>query len=190
MKVTIDSKAFDASFRKMKEGLGQVLVNTSHEIGLATESKIKEEWPVSSGESGRQISTKTVKKGTRIITTVGTDVKTPWAIIIEEGRKPNNSFPNLGGISKFIARTPSLQKGLQAMVVDNGGKRPKNILVSQEYESLTSAQKGMVFVVARSIAKKGIEGRHIFEKVKGKDMPMLTEKILNRNLTKYLQKFQ
>lgn len=192
MKIKIDTTKFLAGLDKLSEKLGQAIVDGSHEAGLMIEGRIKEEWPVSTGESARQITTKTIVQKGKVVTRVGSSVKVPWAVIIEEGRKKGSKLPNLGAISKFLGRNKPLQRSLDSVRKEQYDKakshrssfKPTKIIrVSDEFDDLDSKQKGMVFIIARAVARNGIKGKFIFKKVRGRSekdaRDIIFRKVLN-----------
>lgn len=174
----LNRKNLEKEILKLSQNFEFEMLKGMQEAGLFLESEIKKDWPTSSGVSGREITADTTISNGLAKTWVGSSLKAPWAIVVEKGRAPGK-LPNLGAISKWIARTPKVQTGLREMVRRNGG-RLNSIQVQDKYETLDSTQRGVVFVIARSIAKKGIKGRFIFKKVRQKKIRQARKIVLKR----------
>jgi len=76
---------------------------------------------------------------------VGTNLE--YTLIREYGRRPWR-FPNLDALVGWTARHGMITWG-----------------ATQKYDNLHYEDKGVVFVIARAIARNGIEGKHTFENV-------------------------
>lgn len=178
MKITVkNGREFDLALENLKKNLGEELVRGSQEAGLMLEGKIKKEWPVLTGTSSRDINTNTTIEKKVVKTRVGSDIKNPWSIVIEEGReKKKGKLPNFDGIANFLARKPSLLKAISP--------KASSFTINTEYDNLDSKQAGAVFVLARSIWRKGIEGKFIFRRVREK-----YGKNVNNIIIKRLSKF-
>ena len=77
----------------------------------------------------------------------GIQTNLPYAIIMEEGRRPGSRFPPFLPIERWVIRHKERFSG--AIEKFGGGKR---------------GLKGLVFVIRRNIAKKGIPSNSRFDK--------------------------
>lgn len=77
----------------------------------------------------------------------------PYAAIIEEGRRPGQRMPPLAAIIEWVKR-----KGIgRAYGPNQAGKRRVSKALSD------SAARGIAYVIARAIAKRGVPAHHILE---------------------------
>lgn len=107
--------------------------------------KIQEQLIIDSYDTGalaRSVTYRQVEDG---VVEVGTNLE--YAPIREYGRKPG-TFPNLDALVGWAARKGMITGG-----------------ASQKYDTLHYKDKGVIYLVARSIALKGIEGKHTFMRV-------------------------
>ena len=108
--------------------------------------KIKEQVEEDSYDLGglaNSITYRTVKPG---LVEVGSNLE--YAPVREYGRKPG-TFPNLDALVGWTARKGMITKGN----------------TTANYDDLYYKDKGVVFLIARAIATRGIEGKHSFSKV-------------------------
>lgn len=113
--------------------------------GEYLQGKLREQIEVDSYDTGnlaRSITYRLVKDGE---VEVGTNVE--YATIREYGRKPGK-FPNLDALVWWSARHGMITGG-----------------ATKKYDDLHYKDKGVVFVIARAIALRGIKGKHTFENV-------------------------
>jgi len=100
--------------------------------------------------------------------TGGIETGAPHAIVMEEGRRPGARMPPLQAIRRWVEL--KIRRGDMQMPADIGdmstqlrsdaGPRTRR----RRKRSTESRVKGLAFVIARSIARKGIKGRLFMRK--------------------------
>lgn len=108
-------------------------------------SKLKEQVEKDSYDLGNLANSITYRKARPGVVEVGSNLV--YAPVREYGRKPG-TFPNLDALVGRTARKKMIKGG-----------------ATQSYDSLHYTDKGVVFLVARAIATRGIEGKYTFKKV-------------------------
>jgi len=115
--------------------------SVSHELTVAMESslsflkgQVTVRTPVNTGKLRASITHSITSQFPNLIGVVGSPL--PYAPVMEEGRRPGAKMPPVGAIQHWVIRKLGIR-----------GKEGRAI----------------AWLIARSIAKKGIEGKHMFQ---------------------------
>lgn len=109
------------------------VVAAMHRATLITERNVKENTPISHGTLVRSIASDVSTSGVSVVGKVGTPLE--YAEVVEKGRKPGK-FPNIENLELWVQRT---------------------------FQVSGTELRRLTFRIARSIKKKGIRGRKMFE---------------------------
>jgi hypothetical protein len=135
-----------------------------HGTGIEMVNEVKGEFDgekAFTGKMKQSIRYEVNRQGSKIVLRVGSDPQiTPYAPVLEYGRKRNGKMPNLDAITMWV------HLKLRAV-----GK--------SFYDQLSSQEKGTVFVIARAIAKRGTKGRKVFTKLAKKYRPILYQRVVS-----------
>ena len=113
--------------------------------GEYLQSKLREEIRKDSYDTGNLARSITYRKVDDYTVEVGSALE--YAAVREYGRKPG-TFPNLDALVGWSARKGMITGG-----------------ATQRYDDLYYKDKSTIFLIARAIANRGIEGKHTFENV-------------------------
>lgn len=111
-------------------------------------SKLQEEISRDSYDTGALARSITYMK-TKDGVIVGSNLQ--YALVRENGRRPWK-FPPLDALVGWTARKGMITGG-----------------ATQRYDNLHYTDKGVIYVIARAIAERGIQGKHTFENVFNKE---------------------
>ena len=139
MKYTVEG--VDKFIKQVKMDANKALLY----CGEYLQGKLREQLSIDSYDTGalaRSVTYRLVEDG---VVEVGTNLE--YASIREYGRKPGR-FPNLDALVGWSARHGMITGG-----------------ATQKYDELHYKDKGVIFLVARAIARRGIQGKHTFENV-------------------------
>lgn len=139
MKYTVEG--VDKFIKQVKMDANKALLY----CGEYLQGKLREQLSIDSYDTGalaRSVTYRLVEDG---VVEVGTNLE--YAAIREYGRKPGR-FPNLDALVGWSARHGMITGG-----------------ATQRYDELHYKDKGVIFLVARAIARRGIQGKHTFENV-------------------------
>lgn len=139
MKYTVEG--VDKFIKQVKMDANKALLY----CGEYLQGKLREQLSIDSYDTGalaRSVTYRLVEDG---VVEVGTNLE--YAAIREYGRKPGR-FPNLDALVGWSARHGMITGG-----------------ATQKYDELHYKDKGVIFLVARAIARRGIQGKHTFENV-------------------------
>ena len=139
MKYTVEG--VDKFIKQVKMDANKALLY----CGEYLQGKLREQLSIDSYDTGalaRSVTYRLVEDG---VVEVGTNLE--YAAIREYGRKPGR-FPNLDALVGWSARHGMIEGG-----------------ATQRYDELHYKDKGVIFLVARAIARRGIQGKHTFENV-------------------------
>jgi len=149
------------------------------ETGAKVEELLAPKMPVNTGQLRGSLHS--VVTGRSVVT--GTPVV--QGVIMEHGRKPGARRPPLGPIALWVLRkirphvltysittgkaakvlgpSASAKAGLKKIAAGMSKKDKAKIVRAMGRAAATKAAERLAFVIARSIAKKGIKARHMFE---------------------------
>lgn len=140
MKYTVEG--VDKFIQKVKKDYNHALLYCAEYL----QGKIREEIQVDSYDTGALARSVTYRQVSDGVVEVGSALE--YAPVREYGRKPG-TFPNLDALVGWAAR--------HGMLIQWGA--------TSSYDDLYYKDKGTVFLIARAIAIRGIEGKHTFYKV-------------------------
>lgn len=137
--------------------------------GLFLKGQVEERWAVDTGFSRDRIEFEIDEGKSVTDLNVGfLDRQVDYAYFVENGRKPG-AFPPLQSIVEWLGGKKSLQKEMIASFYPDKKTVPL-IQRQSKYDALTSHQKGMVFIIGRSVAKNGTKGVGAFKEVRAKKL--------------------
>jgi hypothetical protein len=139
-----DGLSLDVSLKGLEETAASVDAYpqfVSQELNVAMEAalqllegQVAARTPVNTGQLRQSITHQILSPFPNLIGQVGSPL--PYAPVMEEGRRPGAKMPPVDAIKLWVVR----KLGIPPEEAD-----------------------GVAFVIARSIARKGIEGRHMFQ---------------------------
>lgn len=139
--------ALQDSFAKAPEFTRQRLLGAMTGATLFIEGEVKDAWPTGVFNSREQITSDAFSTPAGVLGVVGTP--SPYAPVIEDGRKPGKGVSVLG------------QQGIALWAEKKLGVAPKEAL-------------GVAFLVSRKIKREGIEAKQPFGKVVARSTAQLT----------------
>lgn len=157
----INKKQFLDEIQKTLGKVIRIAETESKRFALKIQSEIRLEWPVGTGESRNRILVRKLSDGgyevyaqpeyAKYIDDIDPDV--------EYVRRPGSKLPPLDNVAEWAKR--------------------KNIVGGSDYDSLPTDERGIVFLIARKIAKDGIKNLKIFYRTQEK-----YRDIIERDITK------
>lgn len=142
MKYTVDIQSLKAVMRNIQEKSDRALEICGEHLKTEIKKQMKTDsydlWNLARSVESRLVRHWLVEVWSALV----------YATIREYGRKPWK-FPPLDALVWWTARKKMISKGN----------------TTKKYDDLHYKDKGVVFVIARSIAKKGIKGKHTFQNV-------------------------
>jgi len=146
--------------------------------GLFLRGQVERRWKVDTGFSRSRIEFDIDTGKLSADLNVGfLDKEVDYAYFVEKGRAPGK-FPPLQSIVGWLGG----KKDLQAAMIQSfyPSKSVPLIQRQSEYESLTSQQKGLVFIIGRAIAKKGTKGAFAFRDTRAQNLGQAEQVYLNK----------
>jgi len=169
VKVTSNVEEVAAAYLKRVEQQAEdAVVKAMHKTGLVGEARVKgimEKEAYDTGALLRSVTHKVRKSKDEVVLTIGSNLEYAW--FVEHGRRPGK-FPNLDALTKWVGR----------MLAREGVKTRVNVTFDQLKELARSKGKkasaqqkayrihlGVIYLVGRKIATKGIRGKMIFKRI-------------------------
>jgi hypothetical protein len=164
-----DGLSLDVSVQGLEETAASVDAYpqfVSQELTLAMnkalqllEGQIASRTPVNTGQLRQSITHQILSPFPNLVGSVGSPQ--PYAPVMEEGRRPGAKMPPVDAIKLWVVR----KLGIPPEEAD-----------------------GVAFVIARSIARKGIEGRHMFQEGLEVSEPHINQ-LFNEAIARSIQRF-